>query len=317
MTTLADLKKKSQANLDRVVKGMNESNNFQKQDNPNIWSLKRGKDGNAFAIVRFLPISKVDDDKNREDAMPWVKVWSHSFQDPNTQRWYIEKSLFSIGKPDPIYELNRKLYDLKTEAAKKDATRQKRKLHYYSNVYIVADPANPENEGKIKIFEYGQKIHDKVKMVLDPPAEFRQKRADPFDFFKGKDFRLKVRTVDDWPNYEMSDFGEEKRISDKDDNELSDEQIVEIYENSHSLLDLIDPSQFKTYDVLKKRLDYVLGKSDEASSSTEETAAPKKSEKAAAPKSAPEPKKAAVVEESSSEETSDIDIDALLEGLDD
>jgi hypothetical protein len=317
MTTLAELRAKSQQNLNKLREKTKAGNSYDNNVDARFYSIQRGKDGNAFAIIRFLPISKKDYEGNLEEAMPWIKMYSHAFQEPSTGRWYIEKSLSTIGKPDPVYAANRQLYATKDKDDETTAKRQKRKLQYYSNIYVVRDPDHPENEGKVFLFKYGQKIHDKIKAILEPDPKTGDVASDPMDFDTGRDFRLQIRTVDDWPNYELATFTEKKPISDKNGVALTDKEVEKIWEDSYSLLDFLDAKEFKSYAELQKRFDFVKGTSDEEIPVEENVARqtpksnPKPTEKKS--ESAPVKEKAKASPEP---EASDIDLDALLADLD-
>lgn len=320
MASLAELRAKSQANLSKLREKTKEGSTFAKTEDTRIWKLDRGKDGNAFAIIRFLPISKVDEETNPEKAMPWVKIWDHSYKNETTGRWYIDRCRSTIGQPDPVYENNRVLYALKTKEGEAQASKQKRKLSYYSNILVIKDGNNPENEGKVKLFRYGPKIHDKIKAIIEPSEVSGDASSDPCDFWSGRDFRLEIRTVDDYPNYDLARFTDPKPIADKNNKPYSEDEIDAIWSDSFSLLEFLDPKNFKSYDELKKRFDWVEGRidslSDKGGSSRqpEERQAPK--EKAPAQKAEVQSQPKEKAPEPVAEDT-DIDLDALLEGLDD
>ena len=212
-----------------------------------LWKPELDKSGNGFAVIRFLPAP------NGED-MPWAKVWSHAFKGPGGQ-WYIENSLTTLGKDDPVGELNRELWNSGRDTDKEIARAQKRKLSYYSNIYVVSDPAHPENEGKVFLYKYGKKIFDKLVEAMQP-AFADETPLDPFNFWKGADFKLKIRKVDGYWNYDKSEFAAPATLGD-----FSDDKLEKIWEQSYSLAEFEAPKNFKSYEDLKKRLDLVLGKS--------------------------------------------------------
>lgn len=259
MTSLAELKARSKSNLEKF-KEKSKPQTFERKSDERFWYPQLDDQKNGFAIIRFLPISKVDDDK--PEALPWAKIYNHSFQNQVTKKWYIENSLSTFNQKDPVGEYNRELWD-QGESGKEQASKQKRNLSYYSNIYVVKDPTNPENEGKFFLFRYGKKIYDKINELLNPDEAFGDESVDPFDFWTGKNFRLKIKGVKSgsniFPNYDSSEWDSSAPIADKSGTPLTDEQIVEIYENSYSLLEFYDPKNFKSYDELKKKLNDVLG----------------------------------------------------------
>jgi hypothetical protein len=288
-----------------------ETNKNQSSEDNRFWRIERGKDGNASAIIRFLPTPFVDfeDDK----ALPWVKVYSHGFKDEKTGRWYIENSLTTINLPDPVAKLNRALWNTGEENNKTIVRRQKRKLQYFANVYVVKDPQNPENEGKVFLFKFGPKIFEKISNVMDPPESFMEEPTDPFSFSEGRNFKLRIQTVDGYPNYNESTFDSVAPIANKNGERLSDSDIENnVWKKEHSLLAFLKPENFKSYEELEKRLNYVLGQDDP-------DAPVKTKEQEATPKQ----KKPAAFEESNSDpefkepdiEINEQDLDALIADL--
>ena len=208
-----------------------------------LWKPTMDKTGNGYAVIRFLPAPKGED-------LPWVKLWNHAFQGP-TGQWFIENSLTTLGNNDPVSEYNSKLWNSGIESDKEIARRQKRKLSYYSNIYVVSDAANPQNEGNVFLYRYGKKIFDKVMEAMQPPFPDTDP-INPFDFWEGANFKLKLRKVDGYWNYDLSSFDSVTPLSD-------DEDFLEsIWEKEYSLSEFTAPSNFKTYDELKTRLDMVL-----------------------------------------------------------
>ncbi len=208
-----------------------------------LWKPVMDKAGNGYAVIRFLPAPEGED-------MPWAKVWNHAFQGP-TGQWYIENSLTTVGQNDPVSEYNSKLWNSGVESDKEIARKQKRKLQYYSNIYVVKDPANPQNEGKVFLYRYGKKIFDKIMEAMQPAFQ-DETAVNPFDFWEGADFKLKLRKVDGYWNYDKSEFAEPSALFD------NDEEIEALWKTEHSLADFTAPSAFKSYDELKARLDAVL-----------------------------------------------------------
>lgn len=210
-----------------------------------IWKPTVDKAGNGYAILRFLPATEGAE-------LPWVRYWDHGFKGP-TGLWYIENSLTSIGQTDPVGELNSRLWNSGIEADKETARAQKRRLHYVANVLVVQDPSNPANEGKVMLFKFGKKIFDKIMDVMQP--EFADETpVNPFDFWEGADFKLKIRNVEGYRNYDKSEFSSSSALHDGDDARLE-----AVYNQLHDLSEFTDPKNYKTYDELKAKLARVLG----------------------------------------------------------
>ena len=208
-----------------------------------LWKPELDKSGTGQAVLRFLPAPDGEE-------LPWVKVFKHAFQGP-TGKWYIENSLTTIGKQDPVSEHNSQLWNTGLESDKEIARKQKRKLEYYSNIYVVSDPKHPENEGKVFLFRYGKKIFDKIMASMQPEFE-DETPINPFDFWEGANFKLKIRKVDGFWNYDKSEFDSVTALAD------SDEKLDGIWKSQYSLQEFLAPTNFKSYDELKKRLDDVL-----------------------------------------------------------
>tara|TARA_A100001201_G_scaffold142184_1_gene139656 strand:+ start:3418 stop:4323 length:906 start_codon:yes stop_codon:yes gene_type:complete len=209
-----------------------------------FWKPTVDKAGNGYAVIRFLPAPKGEE-------LPWIRYWDHGFKGP-TGLWYIENSLTSIGQSDPVGELNSRLWNSGVEADKEKARAQKRRLHYVTNVYIVSDPSNPDNEGKVFLYQFGKKIFDKI-MDMMQPSFADEKAVNPFDLWEGANFKLKIRNVEGYRNYDKSEFDSPATLSD-------DDSVLEgIYNKQSSLQEFLDPKNFKTYDELKMKLSRVLG----------------------------------------------------------
>ena len=250
MNTIAQLKKNRQSNLTDLTKKIEEMNSSpqQQQSNnsdDNLWKPSLGKDGNGFAVIRFLPPPKGEE-------MPFVRIWDHGFQGPGG--WYIEKSLTTLGEKDPVSEYNTQLWNTGREEDKATARNQKRRLSFYSNIYVVKDPNNPQNEGKVFLYKYGKRIFDKLNDLMNPQFE-DEKPVNPFDFWEGTDFRLKIRKVDGYWNYDKSEFDSPGQLAD-------DDALEGIWEQQYSLQDLTDPKNFKSYEELQARLNRVLNIQD-------------------------------------------------------
>ena len=244
--SFADLKKQSKtfgSLTQKLVKEVEKMNNNGGSGDDRLWKLEVDKGGNGYAVIRFLPAP------NGED-LPFVKLYSHAFQGPGG--WFIENSLTTLGQKDPVSEYNSLLWNNGTDAGKDAARKQKRKLTYISNIYVVKDPANPQNEGKVMLYKYGKKIFDKLTAAMQP--EFEDEEAiDPFDFWQGANFKLKAKNVAGYRNYDSSEFAAQSALLDDDD------AMEGIWKKQFSLEEFVAPDQFKSYDELKTRLDYVLG----------------------------------------------------------
>jgi len=249
--------KKSSSELDRLTKEIEKVNtpSDKKSGDDRFWKLERDKSGNGSAVIRFLPAPAVDGD----DALPWVRVFNHGFKGP-TGKWYIENSLTTLNQKDPVSEYNSELWNQSSDDnswQRKQARAQKRRLQYISNILVISDTKNPENEGKIFLFKYGKKIFDKITLIMNPEFE-GDTPVNPFNFWKGANFKLRIRTVDGYPNYDQSLFDNSKPVSD-DDSELE-----AIWKREYSLKEFIAPSNFKSYEDLKKHLNDVLGLDEDA-----------------------------------------------------
>ena len=208
-----------------------------------LWKPELDKSGNGYAVIRFLPAPEGEE-------LPWVKVWKHAFQGP-TGKWFIENSLTTLNQKDPVSEYNSQLWNSGLESDKEIARKQKRKLEYYSNIYVVSDSKHPENEGKVFLFRYGKKIFDKMMAAMQPEFE-DETPINPFDFWEGANFKLKIRKVDGYWNYDASSFETVSALKDNDDD------LNAIWKTQYSLQEFLAPTNFKSYDELKKRLDDVL-----------------------------------------------------------
>ena len=239
--------RKNRNSLDRLVQEsqkLNTQATTNKNKDERFWQPTVDKAGNGFAVIRFLPEPKSED-------LPWVRVFSHGFQGPGG--WYIENSLTTIGQKDPCGELNTHLWNNGTDAGKEQARKQKRRLQYISNIYVVKDSGNLDNDGKVFLYKYGKKIFDKVNEAMTPAFE-DETPINPFDFYEGADFKLKIRKVEGYRNYDKSEFDSPSKFLDGDD-----DAIEETWNKQHGLLEFVDSKQFKSYAELETRLMRVLG----------------------------------------------------------
>lgn len=210
-----------------------------------MWKPTLDKAGNGYAVIRFLPAQD-------ENSLPWAQYYDHGFKGP-TGRWYIERSLTTLGQDDPVSQMNSRIWNRGTDDDKALVRTRKRRMHYVSNIYIVSDPSNPENEGKVFLFQYGKKIFEKLMDVMQPDFE-DEAPINPFDFWDGADFKLKIRQVEGYRNYDKSEFSDPSPLLDGDDKKLK-----EVFEQLHSLSHFTDPKNFKTYEELYRKLVDVLG----------------------------------------------------------
>ena len=214
-------------------------------DDERIWKPTVDKAGNGYAVLRFLPAAEGQE-------LPWARYWDHGFKGP-TGLWYIENSLTSIGQPDPVGELNSRLWNSGYDEDKEKARAQKRRLHYVVNALVVQDPSAPHNEGRVVLYKFGKKIFDKIMDVMQP--QFADETpVNPFDFWDGADFKLKIRQVEGYRNYDKSEFASPSQLFDADETKLE-----EVYGKLHNLSEFTDPKNYKTYDELKAKLARVLG----------------------------------------------------------
>ena len=246
--TFANLKKQSRlgnltSKLTKEIEKMNTTGSSNVDDR--LWKLEVDKAGNGYAVIRFLPAPDGEE-------LPWAKVWSHAFQGPGG--WYIENSLTTLGQKDPVSEYNRLLWNSGIDADKDLARKQKRKLSYIANIYVVKDPTNPQNEGQTFLYKFGKKIFDKITAAMQP--EFEDEEAiDPFDFWQGANFKLKAKNVAGYRNYDSSEFSAPSAILDDDD------ALETLWKKEYSLKEFTDASEFKSYADLEKRLNAVLNQS--------------------------------------------------------
>ena len=242
--SFADFKKRSQSSIGDLTKKIEQLNKKDSYKDDRFWRPELDKSSNGYAVIRFLPATEGED-------LPWAKYYSHGFKGKGG--WYIEKSRTTIGEKDPVSEMNTELWNSGVEKDKDIARERKRRLHYTSNILVVSDPANPQNEGKVFLYKFGKKIFDKIQEAMQPEFE-DEDPINPFDFWKGANFKLKVRKVAGFINYDKSEFESPSALFDGDDAKLE-----ELWKTEYALSEFTDPSTFKTYDELKNRLSEVLG----------------------------------------------------------
>ena len=249
MSDFSKLKRNSNSfeKLTKAIESTSTNAEAGSKEDDRFWQPEVDKAGNGMAVIRFLPAPAADGD----DALPWVRYWNHGFQGPGG--WYIENSLTTLNQKDPVSEYNSVLWNSGIEANKEIARKQKRRLTYIANILIVSDPKHPENEGQIKLYKFGKKIFDKISEAMNP--EFADETPlNPFDFWAGANFKIKIRQVEGYRNYDKSEFDKPSELLDGDDKKLE-----ALWKKEYSLKEFVDPSQFKSYDVLKAKLDKVLG----------------------------------------------------------
>ena len=241
--SFADLKAKAN-DMSALVGAAGTGTEKKSYGDDRMWKPTVDKAGNGYAVIRFLPTVEGDD-------LPWAKYWDHFFQGP-TGQWYVEKSLTTIGKDDPVSEMNSKLWNTGIEADKDLARKRKRRLHYVSNIYVVSDPENPENEGKVFLYGYGAKIFEKIMDSMQPKFQ-DETPVNPFDMWKGANFKMKIANVAGYRNYDRSEFAPAEALH-------ADDNVLEgIYNKQYALKEFTDPSSFKSYSELNLKLTRVLG----------------------------------------------------------
>ena len=240
--------KSSSSNFDKLTKALETNLNPEDQSNKNkyqddrLWKPELDKTGNGYAVIRFLPAVSGEE-------LPWQRTWSHAFQGPGG--WYIENSLTTLNQKDPVSEENTRLWNTGVDSDKEIARKRKRKLSYYANILVVSDPKHPENEGKVFLYKFGKKIFDKITEAMQPAFE-DEAAINPFDFWKGANFKLKIRKVDGYWNYDKSEFEGVSALAESDD------KIKEVWSKQHALKPFLAADNFKTYDELKEKLNRVL-----------------------------------------------------------
>ena len=260
MVNFASLKKSS-TDISRIMKEVEKINapaEGNSREDTRFWQPEVDKAGNGYAIIRFLPAGAIDG----EDALPWVRVFNHGFKGP-TGKWYIENSLTTIGEKDPVSEYNSQLWNSTSDEnspLRKQVREQKRRLTYIANIMVISDQKRPENEGKVFLYKFGKKIFDKITLAMNPQYP-DEPAMNPFDLWNGANFKIKIRQVEGYRNYDLSAFDAPSALS-KDDEELE-----RIWKSEHSLNEFVDRKNFKTYEELKKKLNDVLGVTDQITDS--------------------------------------------------
>ena len=249
MSSFANLKRgrTDLAKLTKAIEATTQSAESGSKEDTRFWQPEVDKAGNGMAIIRFLPAPAIDGD----DALPWVRTFSHGFQGPGG--WFIDNCLTTLNEKCPVCEHNNTLWNSGIEANKDIARKQKRKLSYIANILVVSDPANKQNEGQVRLFKFGKKIFDKITEAMNPEFE-DEKAVNPFDLWEGANFKLKIRNVEGYRNYDKSEFAEVSALFDGDD-----EKLEALWKSEHGLKEFTEKKQFKSYEQLKSRLDKVLG----------------------------------------------------------
>jgi len=257
MASFADFKNKSRTSIEDLSKKIEDMGKKESYKDDRYWRPELDKSSNGFAVIRFLPATG-------EEEIPWVKLFSHGFKGPGG--WYIENSRTTLGERDPVSEMNSKLWNSGIESDKDIARVRKRRQNYISNILVVSDPANPQNEGKVFLYKYGKKIFEKIQEAMQP--EFQDETpVNPFDFWEGANFKLKVRKVSGFVNYDKSEFDSPAPVMDGDD-----EQLEKIWNQQYSLTEIVDPKNFKTYEELKEKMHRVVGEDIRATDTVQKTA---------------------------------------------
>ena len=252
--SFADLKRKSQSNFDFLQKELQKSTNANSSGDERLWKPALDASGNGYAVIRFLPAPE-------GESLPWAKLYNHAFQGPGG--WLIDNCPTTKGEQCPVCAANNKLWNSGVESDKEIARQRKRKLSYYSNIYVIKDSANPENEGKVFLYKYGKKIHDKILAAMQP--EFQDETpVNPFDLWEGANFKLKIRTIGGYWNYDASEFAAPSALS------ADDDEMEQLWKQAHSLEAFTAADQFKSYDEIESRMGAVLGTSRPVQQAQEE-----------------------------------------------
>lgn len=249
MSSFANLKRgrSDLAKLTKAIEATSQPAEAGSKDDTRFWQPEVDKAGNGMAVIRFLPAPAADGD----DALPWVRVFSHGFQGPGG--WFIDNCLTTVNEKCPVCEHNNTLWNSGIEANKDIARKQKRKLSYVANIMVISDPSNPANEGQVRLFKFGKKIFDKITEAMNP--EFADETpVNPFDMWEGANFKLKIRNVEGYRNYDKSEFASKSAIFEGDD-----EKLEQLWKSEFGLKEFSEKKQFKPYEQLKSRLDKVLG----------------------------------------------------------
>ena len=256
MASFKEMKKNRMTNLESLSKQVSKLAEKPSYEDDRIWKPVRDKSGNGYAVIRFLPAAVNED-------VPWVRIWTHGFKGPGG--WYIENSLTTIGKDDPVSKANTALWNSGIDSDKNIARERRRKLNYYSNIYIVEDSMNPDNEGKVFLFRYGKKIFEKITGVMNP--EFADETPlNPFDFWEGANFKMKMRQVEGFPNYDKSEFTDVTPLSD------DEKKMEDVWSQQYPLNEIIEEKNFKNYAELEARFNTVIArKGDEFVGNIEES----------------------------------------------
>ena len=258
MSSFKDLKKNRMSNLESLTKQIEKLAEKPSYVDDRIWKCERDKSGNGYAIIRFLPACQDED-------VPWVQMWSHGFKGPGG--WYIENSLTTLGKDDPVSKANTALWNSGIESDKNIARDRKRKLSYYSNILVLEDSANAENEGKVFLFRYGKKIFEKITSVMNP--EFKDETPlNPFDFWAGANFKIKIRQIEGYANYDKSEFAVPAALY-----EGNDAKCEEVWKQQYLLKEFVSPDNFKSYQELEARFNTVIAHQGEEYTGNVEEAA--------------------------------------------
>ncbi len=247
-----DMKRKSVGSISELTKKLESSEKKNSYQDDRFWKPTLDKASNGMAVFRFLPAPENED-------MPWVKLYTHAFKVGG--RWYIENSRTTIGEKDPVSEMNSELWNSGLESDKDIARDRKRKLSYISNILVLKDPGAPENEGKVFLYKYGVKIFNKIQEAMQPEFD-DEDPINPFDYWAGANFKLKVRKVGGYINYDKSEFESPSELLGGDDAKLE-----ELWKTEHALQAFVAPDQFKPYDELKKKLQDVVGEDIRATES--------------------------------------------------
>lgn len=238
------MRKNRTSELSKLTTKVEELNSSGPAADPRYWQPTVDKAGNGYAIIRFLPAPEGEE-------VPFVRLFNHAFK--SAGGWYIENSLTTLGQNDPVSESNRELWATNTEENQKIVRQRKRKLNFISNIQVVKDASNPEAEGKVFFYKYGKKIWDKIADAMSGIPEESVAGYNPFDLWEGANFKLRIRTVEGFRNYDKSEFDKQSAISE------DDSEIEKIWKQAILLQPEIAADKFKTYEELETRFQKAIG----------------------------------------------------------
>lgn len=254
--TFDQLKKNSNTLSKDLFSKLKQSKEKKSYDDDRFWKAKQDSAGNASAVIRFLPSPDTDE--------PFIQLFAHGFQ--NNGKFFIHNCPTTKGKTCPVCDSNKQLWNSGLDSDKDIARDRKRRQSFISNILVVNDPANPDNNGKVFLFKYGKKIHEKVLDAMIP-EDITESPVDVFNMFEGVNFKLKIKKVAGYTNFDSSVF-DQKVTAICDGKE---DLMKQVFASSHSLAAFLADDQFKSHDDLEKELNKVLGNTTNRRSTIEDS----------------------------------------------